>query len=160
MNKAVFLDRDGVINVDRNDYTWKIDDFIVLPDVIRVLKAFRDKGFLLIVITNQGGIAKKIYEHRDVALLHEHLCALFKMEQIELTEIYYCPHHIEIEKCICRKPESVLLEKALARFNIDASQSYFIGDRERDTEAAIGAGVIPVKIETNTSLMQALDVII
>ena len=157
MNKAVFLDRDGVINFDRDDYTWRVEDFVVLDGAIEAMKIMQNKGYMLIIITNQGGISKNIYSHLDVKALHVHLVSILLKAGITLTEIYYCPHHNDIEKCICRKPESQLLEKAMARFGIDPDLSYFVGDRERDIEAGIQAGVTPVKIETNASLLEVLD---
>ena len=157
LNKAVFLDRDGVINFDRYDYTWRVEDFEVLDGVLDAMKAMQNKGYMLIIITNQGGISKNIYGHEDVKALHNHFESILLKDGITLTEIYYCPHHNEIESCICRKPESLLLEKAMARFNIDPALSYFVGDRDRDAEAGIRAGVIPIKIETNGSLLDVLD---
>lgn len=157
MKKAVFLDRDGVINRDIADYTYRISDFTMLPGVVEALKNFHDKGYLLIIITNQGGIAKKLYGHEEVAVLHRYLLDLFKKKGIEITEIYYCPHHPDFGKCLCRKPGSLMLEKALARFNIDPTRSYFIGDMDRDIEAGRGAGVNTIKVDTNGSMLSIID---
>src|ERR1035437_10328277 len=132
MNKAIFLDRDGVINQERGHYTFGLDEFILNDGLFEALKAFQDKGFLLIVITNQGGIAKGLYSHKDVAILHNYLIEILAENGIHLTEIYYCPHHPDIGKCLCRKPNSLMLEKSIARFDIDAAKSYFIGDNDRD----------------------------
>jgi len=150
MNKAAFLDRDGVINLDVQDYTSKIKDFKFLPGVFEGLKALQEKGYLLIVITNQGGIAKGLYTKEDVETLHHWMRNELEKEDIYITEIYFCPHHDVSGKCLCRKPGSLMLEKAIARFDIDAKQSFFIGDKETDTQAAIAAGVRPVKIIANT----------
>jgi D-glycero-D-manno-heptose 1,7-bisphosphate phosphatase len=152
MNKAIFLDRDGVINRERGEYTFLKDDFILTAGLIDALKILIEKGYLLIVITNQGGIAKDIYSFYDVENIHNYLKTTLEKEDIKLTEIYYCPHHPDLGKCLCRKPGSLMLEKAIARFNIDASKSYFIGDNDRDIEAGIGAGVQTIKIESNSSL--------
>jgi len=159
MNKAVFIDRDGVINRDIRDYTYRLEDFELLEDVTKALKIFREKGYLLIVVTNQGGIGKKLYGHDDVRILHEHLASLLKAEKIELTDIYYCPHHPVSGKCLCRKPDSLLLEKAIARFDIDPALSYFIGDMERDVQAGEKAGVHSILIESNSSLMQTVKMV-
>jgi len=159
MNKAVFLDRDGVINRDISDYTYRLEDFKILEGVIEAMKIFRDKGYKMIVITNQGGIGKKLYTHKDVHILHDHLIKILAAENIHLDEIYYCPHHPVSSNCLCRKPGSIMIEKALARFEIDPKQSYFIGDMDRDVEAGINAGVTPVKIESNTSLMKITGLI-
>ena len=159
MNKAVFLDRDGVINVERG-YTHRLEDFVILPDLIEVLQLLQSKGYLLIIVSNQSGIAKELYKQTDVEILHAHLLEVFKQNNIVLSEIYYCVHHPDVSRCICRKPDSLFVEKGLARFDIDASKSYFIGDKERDTEAAEKAGVKGFLIEANSSLKLLLNQIL
>ena len=156
MKKAVFLDRDGVINVERG-YTYRLEDFVILPDLIEVLQLLQKKGYLLIVVSNQSGIAKELYKQSDVEVLHKFMVEEFTKNGIKLSEIYYCVHHPDVTKCICRKPDSLFVEKALARFDIDAKQSYFIGDKERDTEAAEKAGVKGILIEANISLKTILN---
>lgn len=153
MNKAVFLDRDGVINRDILDYTYRLEDFKLLDGVIDAMKVFSDKGYLLFVITNQGGIAKKLYGHDEVGAIHDYLSSEMEAKQVKLTDVYYCPHHPVAGLCLCRKPGSLMLEKAMARYDIDPSKSYFIGDMQRDIEAGEKAGVKTIKIETNASLM-------
>ncbi|MCG3167356.1 MAG: D-glycero-alpha-D-manno-heptose-1,7-bisphosphate 7-phosphatase [Bacteroidia bacterium] len=150
MNKAAFLDRDGVINVDVLDYTSKIKDFKFLPGVFEGLKQLQEKGYLLIVITNQGGIAKGLYTKEDVDTLHTWMCAELAKQGITITEIYFCPHHDVSGKCLCRKPGSLMLEKAMARFDIDATQSFFMGDKDTDAQAAERAGVMSVKVVVNS----------
>jgi D-glycero-D-manno-heptose 1,7-bisphosphate phosphatase len=155
MMKAVFLDRDGVINVERG-YTHQLSDFVILPDLMEVLQLLQEKGYLLVVVSNQSGIAKGLYKQDEVEVLHKFMVDEFSKNGIVLSEIYYCVHHPDIGKCICRKPDSLFVEKALARFDIDAKQSYFIGDKERDTEAAEKAGVKGILIEANISLKTIL----
>jgi D-glycero-D-manno-heptose 1,7-bisphosphate phosphatase len=135
MQKAIFLDRDGVINFERG-YTYRLEEFQILPDLIEVLKLLQEKGYLLIVVSNQSGIAKQLYNQNDVEVLHKFMQDELFRNKIILSEIYYCVHHPDVGNCICRKPDSLFVEKALARFNIDASKSYFIGDKERDVQAA------------------------
>lgn len=154
--KAVFLDRDGVINFERG-YTHRLEDFVILPDLIEVLQLLQQKGYLLIVVSNQSGIAKGLYKQSEVEILHKYMVDEFTKNGIKLSEIYYCVHHPDVSKCICRKPDSLFVEKALARFNIDAKKSYFIGDKERDTEAAEKAGVKGILIEANISLKTILN---
>jgi D-glycero-D-manno-heptose 1,7-bisphosphate phosphatase len=155
-NKAIFLDRDGVINVERG-YTNRLEDFVILPDLIEVLQLFKQKGYMLIVISNQSGIAKGLYTQQDVEALHSYLVAELQKNNIILDEIYYCVHHSDVSRCICRKPDSLFVEKALARFAIDPSQSYFIGDKERDVEAGEKVGVSGILIEANSSLKTVLN---
>src|ERR1035437_1374201 len=157
MNKAVFIDRDGVINIERGEYTYLLYDFVLTDGLIDALKSFIVKGYLLIVITNQGGIAKNIYSIYDVENIHNFLKTTLEKEGIKLTEIYYCPHHPDFGNCLCRKPGSLMLEKAIARFDIDASKSYFIGDNDRDVEAGKAAGVNTIKIEPNSGLLGRIN---
>lgn len=159
MNKAVLLDRDGVINRERDGYTYRIEDFVILPDVVQALKTLEQKGYLLIIISNQSGIAKGVFSMSDVEKLHAHLLAQLVKEDIDIKEIYYCPHHPEFGSCICRKPDSLLVEKALARFNIDRTKSYFIGDKERDVLAGKKVGVQGILIDSNSSLLEAIKAI-
>lgn len=155
-NKAIFLDRDGVINVERG-YTNRLEDFVILPDLIEVLQLFQQKGYLLIIISNQSGIAKELYTQAEVEVLHHYLLGELSKNNITISEIYYCVHHSDISRCICRKPDSLFVEKALARFDIDATKSYFIGDKERDVEAGEKAGVKGILIEANISLKTILN---
>jgi D-glycero-D-manno-heptose 1,7-bisphosphate phosphatase len=162
MKKALFLDRDGVINHDKDDgsFTYKVKDFVILEDVVEVLKLAKQKDFLLIVITNQSGIGRGIYSHQHVEEVHSKLEKILAANQIVLDEIYYCPHHPSSSNCICRKPDSVLVEKAIARFNINPKQSIFVGDKERDITCALKAGIENVyQIETNSSLKQIIHAI-
>lgn len=155
--KAIFLDRDGVINREVGDYVWLEDDFEVNEGVAEALQELKNNGFLLIVITNQAGISKGIYGHDEVNELHQYMKHYFANYNIHFTEIYYCPHHPDYTQCLCRKPGSLLIEKALARFDIDPAKSYFIGDRERDVEAAKASGVKPILIPANDDLRQYLN---
>jgi len=157
--KAIFLDRDGVINEERGDWTYLLEDFRVNDGVVEALKAFLQKNYLLIVISNQSGIAKGVYKRAQTEYLHLHLERVLKNHGVTLTEFYFCPHHPDVSKCICRKPDSLLLEKAIARFNINAAESYFIGDAERDEAAGKKAGVKTIKVEKNSSLTSILHLI-
>jgi D-glycero-D-manno-heptose 1,7-bisphosphate phosphatase len=157
MNKIIFLDRDGVINFEPGDYTYKIEDFKIVDGLFDALLFLKNKGYQFIVITNQGGISKGLYTHNDVKAVHVHMQECFKMSNIDLLDIYFCPHHNVNEKCICRKPDSLLLEKAIARYKIDKSRSYFIGDSKRDVLAAIKAGITGIQIISNNSLKNYLN---
>lgn len=154
MRKALFLDRDGVLNRERVDYTYSIEDFEVLPDVPEALKIARAKGFMLIVISNQGGIAKQIFTEERVEVLHKLLCDKLAEDGIEFDEVYYCQHHSDIGKCICRKPNSLMLEKAIARFGINPADSVMIGDSQRDIDAAKKAGVKGFLIDSNSGILE------
>lgn len=157
MRKVVFLDRDGVVNKDRMDYTWRIEDFEILPNVIQGCEKLQDLGYEIILITNQGGIAKGLYNHEDVDKLHQHMIHIFKNAGVSILEIYYCPHHTDYGKCLCRKPGSLLVEKAIARFDIDINVSFFIGDMERDMDAAKGADITGRLVQSNSDFMSNLN---
>lgn len=154
MNKAIFLDRDGVINYERGTYTSRVEDFIINPGIPEAIKMLRDNDFLVIIITNQGGIAKKIYSEQDVLEMHIKLCMELKKINTTITDIYFCPHHNSTGKCLCRKPESLMLEKAVASYNISKSDSLLIGDSERDIIAAEKIGIKGIKVDSNQSIVE------
>ena len=158
--KAVFLDRDGVLIRERGDYTWLLEDMKINDGVAEALKKISAAGFLLIVISNQSGISKSLYTKKDADYLHFHLERFLLIKGVNIDEFYYCPHHPSISNCICRKPDSLLLEKAIARFSIDTAASFFIGDADRDVEAGNKAGVKTIKIEPNGSLEDVVEKII
>jgi D-glycero-D-manno-heptose 1,7-bisphosphate phosphatase len=158
-HKAIFLDRDGVLNRERGEHTWLLEDFVLNEGVVEALTEFVHRGYLLIVISNQSGIAKGLYTKAETDYLHLHLQRVLRNKGIELAEIYYCPHHPDTGNCLCRKPGSLLLEKGLARFRLDAAQCYFIGDAPRDAEAGRRAGVAALLIEPNSSLLSVLSLV-
>jgi len=136
--KCVFLDRDGVLNRERGDYTYAVDDFDVLPGVPQALALLKQNGYLLIVVTNQGGIAKGLYKKEDVLACHR------KLQQCcdsLIDAMYFAPGHPAYAASLSRKPDSLMLEKAIARFSIDPAASWLVGDSLRDLEAAAKVGV-------------------
>ena len=154
MNKAVFLDRDGVINKELGHYCEKVEDFEILEGVGSAIKVLKDAGFLVIVISNQGGIAKGLYTEADVNAMHKKLCDYLIEYDTDLDDFYFCPHHDSISKCLCRKPNSLMIEKAMAMYDINPSQSYMIGDGKRDIESAKQAGVKGILIEPNSGILE------
>jgi D-glycero-D-manno-heptose 1,7-bisphosphate phosphatase len=159
MNKAIFLDRDGVINKKGKEYyIWKVEDFEFNQGVIEALKVFKSRGYLLIVITNQGGISKKVFTEDQLSLLHNYMEKELDLNNAGLTHIYYCPHHSDNELCECRKPGSLLFEKAIKDYNIDPNLSYMIGDSEVDMIASSRAGIKGINIPTNCNMMTLFEV--
>ena len=156
MNKAIFLDRDGVINIERGDYTWKLEDFKLTSGFVSFVREVQKRGYLIIVISNQGGIGRFLFTHEDTMKCHEYVLAELKKEGLTLTDFYYCPHHPKYTRCLCRKPEPVMLEKAIARYDIEASKSYFVGDTQRDIDAGVLAGVNTIKVIANDDLCNYL----
>jgi D-glycero-D-manno-heptose 1,7-bisphosphate phosphatase len=159
MNKVIFLDRDGVVNEERGEYTWRIEDFRITSGLVCFVRAVQERGFLVIIISNQGGIGRGIYSLEDVEKVHQYLRDELKKENLFLTDIYYCPHHPTTGKCLCRKPASVLLEKAIARYQADVKKSYFIGDSIRDVEAGEKVGLKCIKVTSNDDLCESLPFI-
>lgn len=154
MNKAVFLDRDGVINKELGHYCDKVENFEILEDVGEAIKVLKNSGFIVIVISNQGGIAKGIYTEDDVNAMHTKLRDYLSKFDTYIDDFYFCPHHDSISRCLCRKPSSLLIEKAMAVHGIAPDQSYMIGDGKRDIEAAERAGVKGILIEANSGILE------
>ena len=136
--KCVFLDRDGVLNRERGDYTYLLDEFEILPRVYEALALLKKNGYLLIVITNQGGIAKSLYSKNDVMACHQKLQQ--GCENL-IDAIYYAPSHPNYSESLSRKPDSLMLERAIAKYDINVNYSWMIGDSLRDLEAAEKVGV-------------------
>jgi len=152
MNKCIFLDRDGVINVDCVDYTYKVEEFKIIDGVVEALQRFKKDGYLLIVITNQSGIAKGIYGHEDVAQCHDY----FQKECGSLIdEFYYCPYHQSVTESLTRKPETLMFEKAIAKYNISIPDSWMIGDKERDLIPAHKLGLKTILISDKEEPIKA-----
>lgn len=129
MNKAVFLDRDGVINQEIGRYVWKLEDFQLVGGIKDVLTELKNRGYLLIVITNQAGVAKGLYTNDDVNTIHQHIQ---KEVGNLINHFYHAPFHPDFSESFSRKPGSLLFEKAIAKFNIDPLNSWMVGDKERD----------------------------
>ena len=136
-NKAVFLDRDGTINVERH-YVHSIEDFELLPGVIEGLKMIQQAGYLLVVVTNQSGIARGYYSEKDFFILNNYMKDLLKSKGVCITDVFFCPHlpDAAVERyrceCNCRKPKTGLYYEAIEKWNISLDKSWAIGDRERD----------------------------
>lgn len=141
MQKALFLDRDGVINVEK-DYLYKIDDFEFVDGIVELCRYYQDNGYKIFVVTNQSGIARGYYSDDDFAKLSEWMIKEFAKYGIDIANVYYCPHHPDISgECECRKPKPKMLLDAKKEFDLDMKNSIMIGDKQRDIEAAINAGV-------------------
>ena len=153
MKKAIFLDRDGVINKEIGDYVFRVEDFQFNSGIFRALRLLQEYGYIFIIVTNQGGIAKGRYSFEDVENVHNYMLDRLSEEGISVSEVYYCPHHNTISPCLCRKPNSMMIEKAIAKYNIDVSQSFLIGDNDRDIEAGEKVGVKGILIEANSNII-------
>jgi D-glycero-D-manno-heptose 1,7-bisphosphate phosphatase len=143
MQKAVFLDRDGILNEERGDYVWLLQDFKIVPGIIDVLKELKNRGYLLIVVTNQAGIAKGVYTREQM-----HACHAYFQEQSGhlIDHFYFAAGHPSISESLLRKPDSLMWEKAIAKFDIDPAQSWMVGDKERDLIPAKKLGIRSIRV--------------
>ena len=153
LNRAVFLDRDGTINVEKN-YLIDPADFEFIPGVPQALKRLQNAGFLLVVVSNQAGVAKGYFTEEQVELLHQHMRTLLAAYQVAVSGIYFCPHHPTsglgkfLRDCDCRKGKPGLLLRAAADLGIDLSNSYMVGDKLADIEAGESAGCLTFLVKT------------
>lgn len=143
MNKCVFLDRDGVLNVDNPKYTYLTTAFHIIPGVPEALYRLKEAGYLLIVVTNQSGIARNIYTQRQMELCH-----IYMQDACEhvIDHFYFSPYHETVTNSLTKKPASLLFEKAIAKFSIDVKKSWMIGDRSRDLVPAKKLGIKTIQI--------------
>ncbi len=137
--KALFLDRDGVINYDHG-YVYRIEDFEFMPGIFEALAGFMMLGYEIFVVTNQSGIGRGYYSEDDFAKLSKYMIDEFKSYGVEIKTIYHCPH-TPSDDCNCRKPKPGMILQALNEHNIDPQASLIIGDKPSDLEAARRAGV-------------------
>lgn len=161
-NRAVFLDRDGIINVDKG-FVYKIEDFEFIDGVREAIRLLNKNHLVVIVVTNQSGVGRRYYTEEDVQKLHHSINRKLGKHNAWIDKFYYCPHHPEakIEKyranCECRKPNYGLLRQAINDFDIDPSQSFLIGDNLRDIEAgnAVGCATILIGARPDTEGVKA-----
>jgi len=146
MKKALFLDRDGIINVDKK-YICRQEDFEFIDSIFELCRFFADKGFLIFIITNQAGIGRGYYTDKDFLILTEWMKEQFKLNGIIISDVYYCPHHLDygIGKykidCECRKPKPGMILKIANRYDVDLVNSVLIGDKIGDIKAGESANI-------------------
>ncbi len=143
---AVFLDRDGTINEDR-DYIGDVDDVILIEGAAEAIKRLNNIRVPVIVITNQSGIGRGFYAEAELRAVNHRLMALLKTKEAHIEGLYYCPH-LPQDKCGCRKPETALLQRAAQEHSIDLSKSVMIGDKNSDMELGRRAGTKTILVLT------------
>ncbi|AVQ16246.1 D,D-heptose 1,7-bisphosphate phosphatase [Fusobacterium gonidiaformans 3-1-5R] len=153
MKKAIFLDRDGTLNIEK-EYLYQEKDLEFEKGVIEALSIFRDLGYLLIVVTNQSGIARNYYTEEDLEIFHQAFQRRLSFFGLKIDKFYYCPHHPEKgigkykQDCFCRKPKPGMLEKGIAEFDVDRNLSYMVGDKYADIQAGRAARISPILVRT------------
>ncbi len=138
-NKALFLDRDGVINIDKQ-YVCKIEDFEFMDGIFSLLRYFQELGYLLVIVTNQSGIGRGYYTQKDFDILTAWMLERFKQEGIDIKKVFHCSHAPEVS-CQCRKPNPKMILDAQKEFDIDLASSCMIGDKKSDIDAGKNAKV-------------------
>ena len=163
MKKAIFLDRDGTINVEK-DYIYKSEDLVFEEGSIEALKTFKNLGYILIVVSNQSGIARGYFTEEDLNIFNNNMNEILKKNGVEITEFYCCPHHPdgigEYKKvCECRKPNNKMIEDAIKKYNINREKSYMIGDKTSDIGAGLKSNLKTVLVKTGYGLkdMEKVD---
>ena len=137
--KAAFLDRDGVINIDKN-HVYKIEDFEFIENIFPVCRKLLSLNYELFVVTNQAGIAKQLYTMNEFNKLTSWMLQIFSENNINIRQVYYCPHHPDFTgQCLCRKPKPGMLLRAASDHDIDLKKSILIGDKMSDIEAGIAS---------------------
>ncbi len=141
--RAVFLDRDGVINRLRTDHVKSLEELVLLPGATQAIARLSHAGWAAVVVTNQAGVNKGLVGEETLADIHNHIAAAVEASGGKIVGTYYCPHREE-EACACRKPQPGLLLQAAEELGLSLSDSYLVGDSFRDMAAADAAGCIPI----------------
>lgn len=147
-NRAVFLDRDGVINVEKG-YLHRVEELEFIPGAAEAIRLLKEAGYLVVVVTNQSGVARGYYSLGDVAILHRHMERELAARGAVVDAWYVCPHHPDHGgPCSCRKPLPGMLLQAAADHRIDLAGSYLVGDKSSDLEAGLAAGCRAILVGT------------
>ncbi len=139
MNKILFLDRDGIINIDKG-FVASLEDFEFHPDIFKLCHFFQEKGYKIIVVTNQTGIGCGLYTLDDFLCVNRYMLEEFKKRNIQILDVYYCPHNPKAN-CDCRKPKPKMILDALKKYDGDPSNSIMIGDKISDVMAGYMANI-------------------
>jgi D-glycero-D-manno-heptose 1,7-bisphosphate phosphatase len=156
--RAIFLDRDGVINVNRSDYVKSWDEFDFLPNALTALRILAASDFRVIVTTNQAAIARGLVTEETVRAIHAQMIAQVEGAGGRIDAVYFCPHHPD-DKCGCRKPQPGLFVQAARDFEIDLARSFVVGDAFSDVAAALAIGAQPILVMTGRGREQHVEMI-
>lgn len=154
MNRAVFLDRDGVITQDPPQYAHKLNQLRLIPKSAKAIRLLNENGYKVIVVSNQSGVARGYYKEKDIDIFNHAMEDKIKQEDAYIDAIYYCPHHPESKimeyriDCDCRKPNPGMLFKAAQNLDIDLKESFMVGDKISDIAAGSTAGCATILVLT------------
>ena len=157
--KAIFFDRDGVLNKERKNYVKTIEELEIFPNIIEPIQKLKNSGFVIIVITNQSAINRGLTTHKNVNEIHLIIQKYLQQNGIMIDKFYYCPHRPD-ENCNCRKPKPGLFFKAADEFKLNLNLSWMIGNNDTDTQAAITAGCKAIQITANNDLEHSVQQIL
>jgi len=154
LQPAIFLDRDGTINVEKT-YLYRIEDWEWIPGAKEAIRKFKQSGYRVVVVSNQAGIARGMYEPSDVDLLHAFVQQELACIGTAIDAFYYCPHHPDFSgNCSCRKPAPGMLTQAALDLNLDFARSWMVGDKLIDVQAGHAAGVQSVMVRTGYGISE------
>jgi len=159
LKKTIFLDRDGIINRNRDDYVKNIEEMEILPNVPQAIRLLNSKNYHVVIISNQSAVNRGLLSIKTLNRIHEFLLEKLKEHGASIKAIYYCPHRPD-ESCTCRKPKAGLIFKAVEELDIDLKNSIMIGDRDSDFLAAKNAGIKFVLMETDGDLLATVNLIL
>jgi len=159
LHKAVFFDRDGVINKERKDYVKTPSELKIFPRIVEPIKKLREAGFVVVVITNQSAINRGLTTHQNISEIHSTIQKFLKKNGTQIDRFYYCPHKPD-EHCPCRKPKPGLFLKAADDLQLNLQLSWMIGDNDTDIQAANAAGCKSFKISSNHELQNSVQEIL
>ena len=152
---VAFLDRDGVLNVDHG-YVHRPDELEWVNDAPAAVRLLNEAGFTVIVVTNQSGVARGIYDEATVRRFHDHMQGVLAQQGARIDAFYYCPHHPDgpvaqyAMRCDCRKPGTGMLDEAAKEWPVDRARSFLIGDQDVDMQAAATFGITGIKFDWRT----------
>lgn len=161
MRRAVFLDRDGTINEEK-EYLWRVEEFRFISGAVEAVRLLKEAGFLVVVVTNQSGIGRGYYGEQDLERLHDHMRAELEKQGTDVDACYFCPHHPHhgvgkyATECDCRKPLPGMLLQAAVDLDIDLASSWMIGDKKADIDAGFAAGCSAILVRTGYGGADAL----
>ena len=138
-HKALFLDRDGIINIDKN-YLYKIENFEFIEGIFELVSLFVNRGYLIFIVTNQSGIGRGYYTIEDFTILMQWVTKKFQEKHIKIKKTLFCPH-TPTDNCQCRKPKTQMIDEVLHTYTIDLENSFMIGDKQSDIDLAQNSNI-------------------